>query len=976
MEKPTTDELLPSLSKRPEKPTRKPRRWLRWLTLGIVVVVIALGVTLWNLEGLLKANKDVVFSGIESALGRPLQVEEFDVSVWGGIGFQLTDVRLADTPEFSEGSFLEADSITLKVAFLPLLKKQLTIDRLSLEGPRLVLIRNGDGLWNYEAFSGSSAEEETDESENASGEAPLLIQIAELEIRDGEVIVRDDGDDLPYPLRNIDLSARDVGVERPIVLDLSADVGTVPSRFTLEGSVGPLGETFDFSKIRTQLALQIDDIDIENTLATLRKHVALEAWPSDLRIAGPLSLGIDLEGLLNDLDVRAHVEAERANLEYGELFRKPQGMLCGLDVALHLTPTGGLQFSKGELRLGKLTTELSGDIEPSDPMRVRLDVKLSDRDLQELATVLPLAEPYALAGGLELDVNVDGNVSLDEPPSVKGTLRLNDVAVTIPNTGTDLKQLTAALDMDGNRFSLRESEFNVTVPPRIDGLAVALRGDLRLESKTVYLEKGYLRGGPGEIDISGQVERAAPYKAQFTLHTPDVALTGWDVFFPEVASYALAGSVALDADVAAALDAPERATAKGTLRLKEVSVTPPGSPQPVSGLNAQLAFTEKQLDIPEAAFNLGRSPIKLTAKAEGPAPLNLTYRVESPEFRVDDWLEATEGNGPPEMLRDLQTSGELRMDKGIEDIRWNGSITLPAGRAAAVDLKELSARLSLRDGVLNIDSFTGQVFDAPVTVSGRYALLRTPSVFDAKGTIKEFDLGSYAKASDPGSDPRFLGRLNMDWTISGEGTSWPDIQPTLKGTSQLDVTDGVWKGVNIVQKVLGPLTGVPGLSLVFKPLVDNTLVNVLALPDTRFQEIRSAMRIGEEKAHIESFRMKSDDFTLTSRGWIGFDEKLDVDAHLILAPRVLSSLKSKVSEASMLEDGNGQLRGIPFKATGTLSDMSVVPDVSSMAWGVPGQILDAAGSVGATVGEGVNEVLGGLKGLFPGSRKKKTNDEN
>lgn len=978
MEQTKTDEQLPSLPKLPEKPTRKPRRWLRWLALGAVVLALALGVTLWNLEGLLKANKDVVFSGVESALGRPLQAKEFDVSVWGGIGFHLTDVRLADAPEFSEGSFLEAESITLKVAFLPLLKKQLTIDRLSLDHPRLVLIRNDDGAWNYESFSAPSTGEESTEpaeTEAESGGAPLLIQISELDIRGGEVIVRDSGDDTPYPLRNIDLSARDVGIERPIVLDFSAEIGPDASLCALEGTVGPLGETFDLSKIRTRLALQIDDINLENTLTTLRKHVALEAWPSDLLVQGPLSLGVELEGLLNDLDVRANLEAERANIEYGELFTKPQGMRCDLNAALHLAPTGEFQSSKGELHLGRLTTEFSGDIELSDPIRVRVDLNVSDSDLRELATVLPIVKPYALEGEIELDAKIDGKVSVDEPPSVKGTLRLNGVAVAIPDTGTELKQLTAALDMDGDRFSLKKSEFNVTYPPRIDDLAVELRGDLRLEAKTVHLENGHLESAPGGIDISGQVERAAPYKAQFTLHTPGVALSGWEAFFPEVAAYALGGSIALDADLSAALDAPERATAKGTLQLKDVSVTPPGSPQPLSGLNAQVAFTEKQLDIPDAAFNLGRSPVKLTAKAGGPSPLSLTYRVESPEFQVGDWLEPTDKDAPPELLRDLQTSGEMQMDKGIEDLRWKGSITLPEGRAAAVDLKELSTSLSLREGVLTIDSFAGKVFDAPLTVEGKYALLATPAKFDTKGSITGFDLGSYAKASDPGSDPKFLGRLNMEWTLAGAGTSWPDIQPTLQGKSQLEVTDGVWKGVNIVQKVLSPLTGVPGLSLVFKPIVDNSLVGVLALPDTQFQEIRSAIRIGEEKATIESFRMKADEFMLTSNGWVGFDQKLDVDAILTLAPGVLTSLKSKVSEASVLEDPNGKPRGIPFKATGTLSDMSVVPDVSSMAWGVPGQILEAAGVVGEGVGEGVREVLGGLKGLMGGSRKKTKKDE-
>jgi hypothetical protein len=53
-------------------------------------------------------------------------------------------------------------------------------------------------------------------------------------------------------------------------------------------------------------------------------------------------------------------------------------------------------------------------------------------------------------------------------------------------------------------------------------------------------------------------------------------------------------------------------------------------------LNAKINFAGKSAELPETAFHIGKSEIRLSAKVASFAPLNLTYRVSSPELGLAD----------------------------------------------------------------------------------------------------------------------------------------------------------------------------------------------------------------------------------------------------------------------------------------------------------------------------------------------------
>lgn len=85
------------------------------------------------------------------ALGRNVSIGSVRLSLWRG--FLLERVSIAEDPRFGTGPFLEAEQISGGILFLPLLGKQeILIPVLHLVRPRVRLLQNPNGEWNFKGL--------------------------------------------------------------------------------------------------------------------------------------------------------------------------------------------------------------------------------------------------------------------------------------------------------------------------------------------------------------------------------------------------------------------------------------------------------------------------------------------------------------------------------------------------------------------------------------------------------------------------------------------------------------------------------------------------------------------------------------------------------------------------------------------------------------------------------------------------------
>jgi hypothetical protein len=162
------------------------------LILGVIVVVIAVavGFVLANLNAYLNSNKDWLAAQVEGVLGRKVSFSEIGVSLSSGFVARIKDVRIADDPAFSQDDFVRAGAVEVSVKFWPALFRRFEVKRLVLEKPDVTILRTRDGM-NYDSIGKTKNAEAPPVSEAPkappSEAAPAALMVALVDIKGGRV---------------------------------------------------------------------------------------------------------------------------------------------------------------------------------------------------------------------------------------------------------------------------------------------------------------------------------------------------------------------------------------------------------------------------------------------------------------------------------------------------------------------------------------------------------------------------------------------------------------------------------------------------------------------------------------------------------------------------------------------------------------------------------------------------------------------
>src|ERR1700757_5350702 len=121
---------------------------------GIVVIVVAALIfyAALNLNSIIAANRDRILKIASDAVGRPVEAQEIKAHVGWGVMMDVSGVKIADDPAFSQLPFLQAGDIYLRVEFLPLLMKSVKVTSLMVDSPEVRVIRDCAGVLNVDSI--------------------------------------------------------------------------------------------------------------------------------------------------------------------------------------------------------------------------------------------------------------------------------------------------------------------------------------------------------------------------------------------------------------------------------------------------------------------------------------------------------------------------------------------------------------------------------------------------------------------------------------------------------------------------------------------------------------------------------------------------------------------------------------------------------------------------------------------------------
>ncbi len=204
-------------------PSRAPARILKPVAIALGSVVALVVILLFVVYLFVDPNdyKDRIARAVKDSTGRELDVPgRIGLSVFPWIALELGPASLGNPPGFDGEPFVAVRHAALRVRLLPLLRKQLQVGRVEVDGLDLRLRKNSSGRGNWQPAGSNST------TQSPGVGAAALRDLAGIVIKDSRVSY----EDLVADHLNLNVGRVAAGVEVPVEvkLDLTPHAGAQP----------------------------------------------------------------------------------------------------------------------------------------------------------------------------------------------------------------------------------------------------------------------------------------------------------------------------------------------------------------------------------------------------------------------------------------------------------------------------------------------------------------------------------------------------------------------------------------------------------------------------------------------------------------------------------------------------------------------------------------------------------------------------
>ncbi len=225
---------------------------LKWTAIVIAALLVVVIGALLIIPKFIDVNKykPELEKYVLEATGRPLTVGgDVSLSLFPGAGVSFSDLRLGNTPAFAEKDFLTVKSFDVRLKLWPLLSRQVEVDRLVVEEPRVFMVTNRDGRvsWDF----GTQPLKDKTEAVPETGPPILSLLVAELNIQNGQILMIDHRKGARQEISDLNLALRDLSLDRPVRVSFSAAVNQKP--LSAEGRFGPVGKNLGEGAVPLEL---------------------------------------------------------------------------------------------------------------------------------------------------------------------------------------------------------------------------------------------------------------------------------------------------------------------------------------------------------------------------------------------------------------------------------------------------------------------------------------------------------------------------------------------------------------------------------------------------------------------------------------------------------------------------------------------------------------------------------------------------
>jgi AsmA protein len=397
--------------------------------------------------------KDEISTQVEKVTGRNLTLQgDIGLSVFPWVALELGPLSLSNAEGFKSDSFAKVEAAEIRIKLMPLLKKQLEMDTVVLDGLVLNLETDKNGKTNWDDLTQSAeqdlTEPEPEQDEAKSGPALTGVSIAGVQLSNANILWSDASKGESYQLRNLNLNTDPLVPGEPTAVDMAFDlISAKPeakAHVTLDSNVMVDMENQQYA---------LSDL----SFTTLAEGKALPFSQADISLKGNVQADMVKQLVsVTGLDLNAKASNDKQNID-AKLTAEVNSNLATQQTSisdLKLTADIADPALPGEKAKLELTSNVSADLEQQTLTLSALLLKLEDLVMQgDIKANKILGDNPAFAGNIHVQPfslrKLAGDMNIELPPMADNST-LEKIELKTELTGTansvNAKQLDVTLD--------------------------------------------------------------------------------------------------------------------------------------------------------------------------------------------------------------------------------------------------------------------------------------------------------------------------------------------------------------------------------------------------------------------------------------------------------------------------------------------------------------------------------------------------
>ena len=248
------------------------------IVVGLFVVIVIAAVI--ALPMFINPNdfKQEITDAIKEDTGRELTIkDDIGFSVFPWLGVELGAVQLSNAKGFGDKPFVKVSKADVKIKLLPLLRKEVEMETVVLQGLELQLMKDKSGRSNWADLTKPDKEQKEEDHGAGPGTGASTVAalaIGGLDIRDARIVWDDRSTNTRQTIDNLNINTGELSFGLPVDVDISFDIeSTQPAmrgNFTLLGkmAIDLASQLHSFNNM--QLIANVSGKDIPNSALALK----------------------------------------------------------------------------------------------------------------------------------------------------------------------------------------------------------------------------------------------------------------------------------------------------------------------------------------------------------------------------------------------------------------------------------------------------------------------------------------------------------------------------------------------------------------------------------------------------------------------------------------------------------------------------------------------------------------------------------